>query len=183
MKMHASALQINIARLKDEGIDLQLPLGKDWFARWQEEDPALEFSGPGDLAVQVHLERHGHDILVRGHIAGTLHLNCSRCLTPFSYPVETGFDLLLAPGPQSAVTEDEELTRADLDRDFYSGDTVNLESILREQVLLMLPLKPLCAETCKGLCPRCGADLNQETCQCPKEESSSPFAILKNIKH
>jgi uncharacterized protein len=59
---------------------------------------------------------------------------------------------------------------------------VNLESILREQVLLTLPLKPLCSETCKGICPRCGADLNREPCQCPAEDSASPFAKLKNIK-
>jgi uncharacterized protein len=175
-------LQINIARLKDEGLDLQLHLGEDWFARWQAEDPALEFAGPGDLEAQVRLERHGHDILVRGHLDGTLHLNCSRCLAQFGYPAATGFDLLLAPAPAQKNLEDEELTKADLDRDFYTGETVNLESILREQVLLLLPLKPLCAEACQGLCPRCGADLNQETCQCPKEESDSPLAILKHIK-
>jgi uncharacterized protein len=180
--MHPSTLQINIARLKEEGLDLDLHLGEDWFARWQGEDPDLEFAGPGNLAVRVHLERHGHDILVRGHLEGTLNLNCSRCLISFSYPVETGFDLLLAPSPDQVTGLEEELTKADLDRDFYTSETVNLESIIKEQVLLTLPLKPLCAETCKGLCPRCGADLNQETCQCPAEESSSPLAILKNIK-
>jgi uncharacterized protein len=66
--------------------------------------------------------------------------------------------------------------------DYYTGEVVNLENILREQVLLTLPLKPLCSETCQGICPRCGADLNRETCQCSEEESDSPFAILKNIK-
>jgi uncharacterized protein len=180
--MHPSTLQINIARLKDEGLDLEMSLGEEWFARWQGEDPDLEFSGPGHLTVRVHLERHGHDILVRGHLEGTLNLYCSRCLISFSYPAEADFDLLLAPAPDRVSEAEEELTKADLDRDFYNGETVNLESIIREQVLLTLPLKPLCAETCKGLCPRCGADLNQETCQCPAEESTSPLAILKNIK-
>ena len=111
-----------------------------------------------------------------------MNLNCSRCLVSFSYPVAADFDLLLAPAPDQAAPSEEELTKADLDRDFYTGETVNLESILREQVLLTLPLKPLCAEACQGLCPRCGADLNQETCQCPAEESTSPLAILKKIK-
>ena len=180
--MQTSALQINIARLRKDGLELELNLSEDWFARWQEEDPALEFSGPGNLAVGVHLERHGRDILVRGRFEGTLHLSCSRCLTSFSHPVEAEFDILLAPGPKHVAEEVEELTRADLDRDIYTGETVNLESILREQVLLTLPLKPMCSETCKGICPSCGTDLNQETCQCPAEESSSPFAILKNIK-
>jgi uncharacterized protein len=180
--MRPSDLQINITRLKETGLDLDLTLGKDWFGRWREEDPDLEFAGPGNLAVRVHLERHGHDILVRGHFEGSLQLNCSRCLTTFSFPVESDFDLLLAPAPDRFTEAEEELSKADLDRDFYSGETVNLESIVREQVLLTLPLKPLCAVTGRGLCPRCGADLNLETCQCPAEESTSPFAIIKNIK-
>jgi uncharacterized protein len=177
--MHPSTLQINIARLKDEGLDFDQNLGEDWFAGWQEEDPDLEFSAPGNISVQVHLERHGRDILVRGHLEGALNLTCSRCLVSFSYPVAADFDLLLAPAPAKAAAADEELSKADLDRDFYAGETVNLESIIKEQVLLTLPLKPLCAEACKGLCPRCGVDLNQETCQCPAEESTSPLAIFK----
>jgi len=180
--MRPSDLQINIVRLKETGLDLDLHLGDDWFGRWREEDPDLEFAGPGSLAVRVHLERHGHDILVRGHFEGSLQLNCSRCLTTFSFPVESDFDLLLAPASGRVTEAEEELSKADLDRDFYSGETVNLESIVREQVLLTLPLAPLCAETCRGLCPRCGADLNLEICQCPAEESTSPFVILKNIK-
>jgi len=180
--MQNPALQISIARVSEAGLDRKLSLGEDWFARWQEEDPDLEFAGPGNLDVRVHLEKHGHDILVRGHFEGTVNLSCSRCLTPFHYPVVADFDLLLAPGPGPMGEEEEELTQADLDMDFYTGEAVDLESILREQVLLTLPLKPLCAETCRGICPRCGADLNQETCQCPAEESTSPFAMLKNIK-
>ena len=180
--MHPSALQINIARLKEEGLDLELNLSEDWFGAWQEEDPDLEFAGPGSLTGRLSLERHGHDILVRGHLQGALLLNCSRCLTTFSYPVESDFDLLLAPASDQVTEAEEELSKADLDQDFYTGETVNLEGILREQVLLTLPLKPLCAEACKGICPRCGADLNLEPCQCPAEESTSPLAILKDIK-
>ena len=180
--MHVSDLHINIARLREGGFDLQLHLDEDWFARWQEEDPALEFSGPREIKASVHLERHGFDILVRGHLEGSVQVSCSRCLTWFSHPVEADFDLLLAPSPEPVGKEEEELSKADLDVDFYSGETVNLENILREQILLTLPLKPLCAEACRGICSRCGADLNQETCQCAAEGSYSPFAVLKKIK-
>jgi len=180
--MRAPALQISVARLSEGGLDYAFHLGEDWFARWQAEDPDLEFAGPGDLSVRVRLERHGHDILVRGQLEGTLTLSCSRCLTPFSYPVAADFDLLLAPGPVSVDDKEVELTREDLDLDFYERETVDVERILREQVLLQFPLKPLCAETCRGICPRCGADLNRETCNCAVEESTSPFAILKKIK-
>jgi len=180
--MHASDLYINTTRLREGELDLRLHLDEDWFDRWQEEEPDLEFSGPRDIEAQVHLERHGLDILVRGHLEGSLQVSCSRCLTSFSHPVEADFDLLLAPGPGPVGKEEEELSKADLDVDFYTGEMVNLENILREQILLTLPLKPLCSEACQGICPRCGADLNQEICQCPAEESDSPFAILKKIK-
>ena len=77
------------------------------------------------------------------------------------------FDLLLVPGPRTAAAADEELSPADLNPDYYTGESVNLESLLREQIILVRRLKPLCDEICKGLCPRCGANLNRETCPCP----------------
>ena len=180
--MYFPDLFINIARLRGEDLDLRLHLDEEWFARWQEEDPNLEFSGPREVDAQVHLERHRLDILVRGHLEGTLQVGCSRCLTRFSRPIEADFDVLLSPGPAPAGKDEEELSRADLDVDFYSGEVVDLENILREQILLTLPLKTLCSEACKGICPRCGADLNRETCQCTAADSGSPFAGLKKIK-
>jgi len=174
-------LQIAINSIPGIGKDLSLDLGKEWFARWRAEDPNLEFSGAA-ITGSAHLARHGRDILVRGHLSGRLGLICGRCLEGFSTPVETDFDLLLMPGPQDLGPEDEELSAADLDLDFYSGEVVDLESILREQIILMLPLKPLCAETCKGLCPRCGANLNRETCQCRPEAANSPFAPMAKLK-
>lgn len=175
-------LIINISRLTESGADFSFHLEKSWFHRWQEQDPALEFAGPGDLQAQVHMERHHHDILVRGHLEGTLILSCSRCLIPFPYSVAADFDLLLSPGPVLVADKDLELTPEDLDLDFYEGDTVDLEHFLKEQVLLQLPLKPLCQESCRGLCPGCGADLNRDPCRCPATEASTPFSKLKNLK-
>ncbi|MEW6388314.1 MAG: DUF177 domain-containing protein [Thermodesulfobacteriota bacterium] len=180
--MAAPRLSVNVASIKETGLDLPLELGEDWFSRWQEEDPDLEFAGPGSIQVKLRVEKHGRDILLRGHLKGRLELQCSRCLTPFAAPVEADFDLLLVPGPEPVTAEPEELTATDLDLDFYTGEVVDLEAILREQILLLLPLKPLCAESCRGLCPHCGADLNQETCACGVDKSSSPFAALAKLK-
>jgi uncharacterized protein len=174
-------LQINLNSIPETGKDLSLELGKEWFARWHEEDPDLEFSDAA-LTGSVQLARHARDILVRGHLEGHLKLNCGRCLEEFSTPVETDFDLLLAPAPQTSGPEEQELSPAELDLDFYTGEVVDLESILREQIILMLPLKPLCAEDCRGLCPRCGANLNRETCNCPVEKADSPLAKLAKLK-
>lgn len=178
--MKESPWRINVARLT-EAKELSLELGEEWFAHWVSEDPELEFTGPGQLTGVVHVEKHGKDVLVRGHLKGGLTLVCGRCLTSYEASLAADFDLLLAPGP-GALKAEEELKAGDLDLDFYSGDVVDLEPIIREQILLALPLKPVCSEGCKGLCPRCGADLNKETCACPAEKAASPFAELAKLK-
>jgi uncharacterized protein len=174
-------LQISIKSIPETGKELSLDLGREWFTRWQEEDPSLEFTA---LAVTgtVLLARHGRDILVRGHLRGALDLACSRCLEAFNAPVAADFDLLLVPGPAPVASDDEELSAQDLDLDYYAGEVVDLESILREQIILMVPLKPLCAPECRGLCPRCGVNLSRETCSCQVEMSDSPFAQLAKLK-
>lgn len=174
-------LQISVKSISEAGKELSLDLGREWFEHWREEDPDLEFS-QGAMRGMVSLAKHGHDILVRGRLEGELALACGRCLEPFSLPVENDFDLLLVPAPTGQGPEDEELSKAELDLDFYSGETVDLEAIIREQIILMVPLKPLCQEACQGLCPVCGANLNQETCACNLENSNSPFAQLAKLK-
>jgi uncharacterized protein len=175
------SLKIPLNTIPETGRDVALDLGPKWFARWQEEDPQLGFS-EAQVTGAIHLEKHGQDILVRGRLKGGLGLFCSRCLEAFSALLETDFDLLLVPGPEPVSAEAEELAAPDLDLDFYTGEVLDLESIVREQLILMLPLKPLCAETCRGLCPGCGANLNQEPCACPAEKTDSPLAALAKPK-
>ncbi|MDP3182838.1 MAG: DUF177 domain-containing protein [Desulfobaccales bacterium] len=175
------SFQIAINSIPETGRDISLDLGLEWFARWREEDPDLGFSG-AQVMGKVHLGKYGRDILVRGHLDGKLDLNCSRCLESFVATLQSDFDLLLVPGPEKVSEEGEELAAPDLDLDFYSGEVVDLEGILKEQIILMLPLKPLCAETCRGLCPLCGANLEREGCRCKAEKSDSPLAALAKLK-
>lgn len=158
------SLQIPVSSIPDTGKAVSLELGDDWFRFWRDEDPGLEFDA-GDLSGVVRLEKHGKDILVRGHLEGHLDLTCSRCLDYYAGPFTADFDLLLVPGPEPMVPE-EELTAADLDLDYVTGAMVDLEGIIREQIILTVPLKPLCREECRGLCPGCGANLNREACTC-----------------
>jgi uncharacterized protein len=173
--------QINIKTIPETGLEVVIDLGQEWFARWHEEDPGLDFAD-ARITGLVHLSKHGHDLLVRGSLAGPMELACGRCLEPFTAPAAIDFDLLLVPGPAYATAAQEELSPDDLDLDYYTGEIVDLESLLKEQVILMLPLKPLCDETCKGLCPYCGAILKRETCSCPTDAVDSPFARLAKLK-
>jgi len=179
--MKAKTLQIALKAIPETGLEIGIDLDQEWFARWRAEDPSLEFA-EAHITGLVRLEKHGRDILVRGQLAGHLSLACSRCLETFAAPAAVDFDLLLAPGPRPVSLAEEELSRTDLDLDYYTGETVDLEGLLREQIILLAPLKPLCAETCKGLCPRCGANLNRETCQCRSETINSPFARPAKLK-
>jgi uncharacterized protein len=180
--MQASSWLIAIGRIPAVGLDLTLDLDEAWFARWRRQDPGLEIADPSAVSVRLRVEKHGRDLLLRGRLHGRLTLACSRCLTPFAAPAEAAFDLLLAPGPEPVHPGEEELTAEELDMDFYSGDTLDLEPILKEQVILLLPVKPLCAEDCKGLCPRCGANLNTEPCTCGEERSTPLLAPLTKLK-
>jgi uncharacterized protein len=179
--MKTRRLQIAIKAIPDTGKDVNIDLGPEWFAHWRTEDPDLGFTD-ASITGTVSLEKKGNDILVRGRLEGHLELACSRCLLSFAAPVETTFDLLLVPGPGAAAADEEELSPADLDLDYYTGEVVDLENILREQIILMIPFKPLCEEICKGLCPQCGANLNLETCHCKPEAVNSPFANLAKLK-
>jgi uncharacterized protein len=179
--MKNRSLQIAIKAIPETGKEVAIDLGPEWFAYWRTEDPGLEFTD-ARITGTVNLTKHGHDILVRGHLSGYLDLACSRCLKSFTHPVTADFDLLLVPRPGTAAGEDEELSASDLDLDYYTGEVVDLESLLREQIILLIPIKPLCDETCKGLCPQCGAALNNEVCQCQPEAVNSPFADLAKLK-
>lgn len=180
--MKERPLRLEIAAIKETGLEIPLQLGEGWFDRWRHDDPDLELGPSSTMTGLVQAERHGRDILLRGRLEGRLELPCSRCLTVYEAPVEAGFDLLLVPGPEPVSGDEKELSTPDLDLDFYTGEVADLESIIREQIILLMPLKPLCREVCRGICPGCGADLNRETCACKATKSDSPFAALAKLK-
>jgi len=120
---------------------------------------------------EVVEEHHGKhkiikDIRLRGHLATELELQCARCLEPVPQPVNREYELLYRPLAADAGRDELSVTDAEAEIGYYQGDGILLEDVLREQVLLALPLKITCSEDCKGLCPRCGRNLNQEPCSC-----------------
>jgi uncharacterized protein len=78
--------------------------------------------------------------------------------------------------------EEKELTAADLDFEYYEGEVIDLDEVIFEQVVLQVPMKPLCSESCRGLCPHCGVNLNKTTCNCQNEVIDERLAVLKRIK-
>ncbi len=123
----------------------------------------------GDVAFSGRILRKDHGYQVSGRILATLELECGRCLEPYRLPLDLEIDLTYLPHPgESTVATDEEveLTDEDLTTAFYRDEVLDLGHLLREQFYLALPMRPLCREACRGLCPRCGINLNTETCSC-----------------
>jgi len=130
----------------------------------------------------LHVQRRGRDVFVEGEVHTTLSFECSRCLERFRYPVDTTVRQMLRPEKNDRVEAREiELNPQDLEYGCYRGDTIPLESVIEEQVLLALPMQPLCREDCKGLCPNCGANRNQLDCSCREATRKCPFDSLKKF--
>ncbi len=134
------------------------------------------------IRAYVHLVRWGVSVKVTGRVETELSLTCDRCLEEFPFRVAEKIDVLLEPvATFSHVKEEIRLSREDLDVIFFDGETIEVDEVVREQILLAVPMRQLCREECKGLCPICGENLNQRSCNCKKEVKDSPFAILKKL--
>jgi uncharacterized protein len=136
---------------------------------------------------EVIEEHHGKhevikDIRLRGKLSAGIELQCARCLEPVQQDVAREFELLYRPLGADAGRDELSVTAAEAEIGYYQGDGILLEDVLREQVLLALPLKVTCREDCKGLCPHCGKNLNEEQCSCNVPMEDPRWAALKEIR-
>jgi len=132
----------------------------------------------------VSAERVGSEIRIAGNLDTSLELTCSRCLEPARIQVNKPFDLFFRERDAALFDEDEEveLDEDDMRTAFFTGTKFPIGDILREQILLALPMKALCTVDCKGLCPTCGTNLNSGSCSCPKEDFAPHMDTLLEIK-
>jgi len=144
---------------------------------------SVKASGRAEV-VEEHHGKHQviKDIRLRGRLSAGLELQCARCLEPLHQDVKRDFELLYRPLGADAGRDELSVTDAEAEIGYYQGDGLLLEDALREQVLLALPLKVTCREDCKGLCPQCGKNLNQEQCSCSTEEEDPRWAALKDVR-
>ena len=119
----------------------------------------------GKLAADVTLERSGDNLSVRGTLQGSAVLDCVRCLRTFELPLRVPFEAFAERAGTGSRREEEELERDDY-MAFHDGRELDLSQEAHDAIVLELPIAPHCREDCKGLCPRCGADLNEGPCGC-----------------
>jgi uncharacterized protein len=177
-----SPFVIKLREIPPEGMTRTFDLAGDW-ARGALKGTEAQVVPPDGLTAEVELMKSQEDVYARGTIAGVLTLPCSRCLTPAPLAVKSDFEITYVPaGAEADVDEELEVTDEMADTATYENDEVDLEEMLREEVLLTLPIAHPCKESCKGLCATCGQNLNEGTCNCPPPPTDDRWAALKNVK-
>jgi DUF177 domain-containing protein len=137
-------------------------------------------------AAPAHLDgellRESEGISFTGDIETVATLTCSRCLEPYALPLDLHFDLLYTAQPEAVDRGESRMDADEVTRTHFDGRRIDLDQLLEEQIYLAVPLKPLCRPDCRGLCPRCGANLNQSSCNCREERvEDSRFLELKKL--
>jgi uncharacterized protein len=130
-------------------------------------------------SVALEVEPDGSDVFVRGRLAATMPQTCSRCLEDFAARIDAPVDVRLVPKPVGA--DSVELGVDDLDTDFYENDELDVTRVVANEATLALPMKPLCREDCRGLCPACGANRNVTPCTCDTRPPDPRLAALRDL--
>jgi uncharacterized protein len=147
---------IKVSEIPEEGLRLE---GPEAFPQpFQDRSWRLEDVGLG-------VEKDGDTVFVTGHLRSRVPQVCSRCLESYEATVDADVDTRLVPAP-AARGEERELGADDLETDVYDPDQIDLNALIETETTLGLPMKPLCREECRGLCPSCGASRNGAPCSC-----------------
>jgi uncharacterized protein len=165
--------------LRDEHVDRTFPASD--FTAGAGADDLYAVVAPVRLVMEVH--KDGEAYRVSGRVATRLQLECGRCLEAFEIPIDSPFELRYVPQPSGGGAEDaeREVDEDDLTTAYYQEDAIDLGELMHEQFVLALPMKPLCSDDCRGLCPHCGTNLNMGRCDCKPEWTDPRLAALEGM--
>lgn len=168
--------------LQPEPFDQEFPAGKIDFGEELRALGPLRAEGRAEV---LHETRDGPaiaDIRVVGRYQTRVELRCARCLEPVERGLAADFDMLYRPLGVDARGEESSISEAETEIGYYKGDGLLLEDVLKELVLLAAPVKAVCRDDCKGLCPQCGLNLNQGQCSCKAQRVDARWAALQSVK-
>jgi uncharacterized protein len=178
-------MEFKISELEREPIDfdLQFKTGAIDYGEEAEQGGPLAASGRAEV---LHEHRGPKeivsDIRLRGHFEGKFIVPCARCVEPVEVPLSSDYDLIFRPVGVDAGPAERAISAGETEIGYYQKDSLLLEDVLREQVLLSLPVRTLCKPDCKGLCPRCGQNRNHQACSCDEGPSDPRWEALAGLR-
>lgn len=163
---------IDVERLSEDGLEVSRDF--EFASTDLVEENAVFFNV---VHAKMTVKKIGEEIFVKGRISTRLSFVCSRCLSPFDFPVDSRFDLVFLPEELDIVKE--QLENDDMERLFYCSRSLDLKEVVLEQLNLTFPFKPLCSPSCQGICPNCGKVIKKGGCSCVTEETDLRLEKLK----
>lgn len=169
-------LSVQEMELRKLGFETSYRPGEiEFFDNQLRQATPLEVSGTAELVDGTQ------EIRLRGRLTVRIDVDCDRCLGAASFPIDAGFDLFYQLEETGTRSEDVALAAGEVEIGYYTGGGLELEDVLREQVLLALPMQRVCREDCKGICPVCGGDRNVGDCGCAVKPADDRWAALKDL--
>jgi uncharacterized protein len=179
-------LLIRIDDIKEKGLFLDFEEAPETFPALVEMIDAGDCKFLAPISTHLRVMRINDMVEVEGRVDTVVRLNCSRCLKDFETSLAAEFALTYTRALPEAMDEsgeeETEVTAEEMGLILFQGEEIDLKDAIQEQVIMAFPQRPLCREDCKGLCPQCGADLNEGDCGCNPPKFNKKFAALKNFK-
>ena len=178
-------MEFVVSELEREPVefDLELPPGTIGFGDELEQSGPMAAAGRAEV---IHEHRGPKeivaDIRLKGSFSGRVRVPCARCVEPVEIPLAAEFDLIFRPAEADRESGERAISAPETEIGYYQEDSLALEDVLREQVLLSLPVRTLCKPDCKGLCPRCGANRNLKPCSCDEGPSDPRWEALTGLR-
>jgi uncharacterized protein len=173
-------LKINVSKIPEGGMILKFERDGKWFRENLPGTTPADFE-PDRIDINCTARRMKVNVFIEGTVATAVDMSCCRCLEMIRLPIRSSFQYTFTPPPPRSQDE-VELNAADFDFAYYEGDIIDLDMVIFEQIMLQIPIKPLCAESCRGLCPHCGVNLNTTRCDCRGEILDERLAVLTQFK-
>jgi uncharacterized protein len=170
--------QLELKTISGDQTHVERTWRADAFAGVEQED----FHVVDDVQLDFDVRKAADEYRLVGRLVTNVDVPCSRCLKLFRFHVEMPFDVLYLPQNRNRGEGEREIDEEELAVAFYEDDVIDLGQLVREQSYLALPMKPLCREACRGLCPQCGTNLNVTACSCEPAWTDPRLEPLKRLR-
>jgi uncharacterized protein len=170
-------LSVKELEIKKVRFAVTFPPGEIAYDEGLRQITPLEVEGSAEL-----LPHTLGEMRIQGHLDVRMGTECDRCLEPAEFPIDSNFDLFYRPAVQTDYGEEVEIDEGEAEIAFYEGGGIELKDVLREYVLLSLPMQRICREDCHGICPVCGQNRNQVNCGCEAKQVDERWAALKKLQ-
>jgi uncharacterized protein len=170
-------LVVDVVKIPEEGLAYAAEVAPDMLRLPQED--AVTMQTP--VVVRGLFTKVAQQVYFHGHLHGVVTVPCSRCLEMVQSQFVTEVRAVFFPPASMAPEEAQQGVTDELDLYEHNGVTLDLQPLVRDQVVLSFPVQPLCRDDCAGLCQVCGSNRNERPCTCQVEREDSPFAVLKQL--